>query len=160
MFFLREAFYVFIYSLMLVAGVVACVEVRSKNENRSVAVSHELRKMGAQVVDKLTPEVTHVIWKEGKPSTRDRAKKRGIPVISVLWVASCKQNKERVPECLFGVSDTSAKNTPVVVGKLKVNEDYADMTFVHVYLKSMPFGQPQLWLMVARIHIFVAPGYH
>ena len=102
---------------------VAYVEVRSKNENRSSAVRHELQQLGAQVVDKLGPEVTHVIWKEGKPSTRDRAKKRNIPVVNVLWVDSCKQNGELVSESLFPVVCSKENDsTPILLQKLKVQE--------------------------------------
>ena len=99
---------------------VAYVEVRSNHENRSNAVCHELRQLGAEVVDKLGPEVTHVIWKEGKPSTKERAKKRGIPVVSVLWLASCKQKREHVAEDIFQVVDTMETYTPVMLAKLKV----------------------------------------
>ena len=107
--------------LLCVVGVVAYVEVRSKNENRSSAVRHELLQLGAQVVNKLGPDVTHVIWKEGKPSTKDRAKKRGVHVVTVLWVASCKQNEEHVSEVLFPVLDNKEnEGTPIMVAKLKV----------------------------------------
>ena len=92
--------------------------MRSKSENRSNAVSHELRQLGATVVNKLGPEVTHVIWKEGRPSTRDRARKRGAHVVSVLWVASCKQNDSHVDEQLFHVSGQDV--TPPMVGRVKV----------------------------------------
>lgn len=30
--------------------------------------------------------VTHVIWKDGKKSTKDKALKRGLHLVSVLWV--------------------------------------------------------------------------
>ena len=51
---------------MISPGVVAYVEVRAKHENRSGAVAHALRKLGAIVESKFTNEVTHVIYKDGK----------------------------------------------------------------------------------------------
>ena len=104
----------------MLVDVVAYVEVRSKNENRSNAVSDQLRQMGAEVVDKLTPRVTHVIWKDGRPSTKDRAKKKGMHVVNVLWVASCKQHREQVPESLYIVPENENNNTPVLSAKSKV----------------------------------------
>ncbi len=66
--------------------VVAYVEVRTGADNRSKAIVSKLRQLGASVEGKLCDKVTHVIWKDGKKSTVDRARKRGIPVVTVLWV--------------------------------------------------------------------------
>ena len=68
------------------SDVVALVEVRTGAENRTKAIISKLKQLGASVVEKLNDSVTHVIWKDGKKSTVDRAKKRGIPVVTVLWV--------------------------------------------------------------------------
>ena len=68
------------------SDVVAFVEVRTGAENRSKAIISKLKQLGAVVVDKLSDEVTHVIWKDGKRNTLQRAKKRNIPVVTVLWV--------------------------------------------------------------------------
>ena len=62
------------------------MEVRTGTENRSKAVCRELINMGASVEPKFTNEVTHVIFKDGKKSTVDKAQKRGVFVVSVLWV--------------------------------------------------------------------------
>ena len=74
------------FSLLSIADVAAYVEVRTGAENRSKAIISKLRQLGATVVDKLSDEVTHVVWKGGKKSTVDRARKRNIPVVTVLWV--------------------------------------------------------------------------
>ena len=74
------------FILLSNADVVAYVEVRTGAENRSKAIISKLRQQGAIVVDKLSDEVTHVIWKDGKKGTVDRARKRNIPVVTVLWV--------------------------------------------------------------------------
>ncbi|PIK39929.1 putative microcephalin isoform X2 [Apostichopus japonicus] len=83
--------------------VVAYVEVRTKTENRSRGVQYQLEQLGANVVSKLSNNVTHLIWKDGKKPTLERARKRGIHVVSVLWVESCKQNQEHVAEKMFPV---------------------------------------------------------
>ncbi|XP_011669005.2 microcephalin [Strongylocentrotus purpuratus] len=98
--------------------VVAYVEVRTKTENRSKGVSKQLELLGAKVEKKFTNDVTHVVWKDGKKSTRDRAVKKGIRLVSVLWVDSCKQNQEHVAESLFPVSAPDDKDV-IQIGKLK-----------------------------------------
>jgi microcephalin len=62
------------------------VEVRTANDNRSAAVKLVLERMGAIVEDTFTSNVTHVVFKEGKKRTVDKAHKHGIPLVSVLWV--------------------------------------------------------------------------
>jgi len=66
--------------------VVAYVEARSGNDNRSGAISRELELLGATVEKKFTNDVTHVIFKAGSKMTQERARKRGIHLVSVLWV--------------------------------------------------------------------------
>ena len=72
--------------VIICAGVVAYVEARSGNDNRSSAISRELEVMGASVESKLTNDVTHVIFKAGRKVTQERAKKLGVHLVTVLWV--------------------------------------------------------------------------
>ncbi|XP_071965258.1 microcephalin-like [Antedon mediterranea] len=97
--------------------VLAYVEVRCGFENRSKAVSKQLELLGANISNRLTKEVTHVIWKDGKPSTYERAVKWGIHILSVLWVDSCRQNQQHVAESLFQVK-TGDDGSPII-GRLK-----------------------------------------
>ena len=69
-----------------IAGVVAFVEVRSSNDNRSAAIAHELSQLGAKVETTFSDEVTHVVYKEGLKRTWNRATKRGVPMVSVSWI--------------------------------------------------------------------------
>ena len=64
----------------------AYVEVRSKHENRSHAVERELLRLGASLESKLSKNVTHVVFKEGKQVTWKRAQSWGIHLVSVLWI--------------------------------------------------------------------------
>ncbi|XP_038047413.1 microcephalin-like isoform X3 [Patiria miniata] len=101
--------------------VVAYVEVRTKMENRSNSVCKQLERLGAVVVKKFTNDepVTHVVWKDGKKSTKDKAIKRGIHLVSVLWVDSCKQNQRRAEESLFPVTDCNEDTAIVIPRRMK-----------------------------------------
>ena len=68
------------------ADVVAYVEVRTTNDNRSAAVRRELQLLGATVVKKFTDDVTHVVFKEGSNRTKTKAQKKDVHFVSVLWV--------------------------------------------------------------------------
>ncbi len=74
--------------IVFAADITVYVEVRAENgmENRSKSIMGALVLMGATVVPKLNNDVTHVVWKNGKKSTVDRALKKGAKVVSVLWV--------------------------------------------------------------------------
>ncbi|KAL8590491.1 hypothetical protein ACOMHN_011704 [Nucella lapillus] len=95
----------------ILKGVVAYVEVRTASDNRSAAVKWVLERMGARVAEKFSDDVTHVIFKEGKKRTRDKAQKLGVHMVSVLWVDSCKEKQQRVPEREFS-ANTQRCGTP------------------------------------------------
>ena len=59
------------------------------------------------------------IFKDGKKTTRERALKKGIHVVSVLWVESCRQSGKCVLEDLFPVVVPEQAVTPLMVGRLK-----------------------------------------
>ncbi|KAL3867871.1 hypothetical protein ACJMK2_040717 [Sinanodonta woodiana] len=99
--------------------VVAYVEVRSTNDNRSQAICKELESLGARVSKKFTDDVTHVIYKEGGKRTRNKAQKRGVPLVSVLWIESCKHNQSHVSERLYPALLQENKGTPVLLTRLK-----------------------------------------
>ncbi|RUS75132.1 hypothetical protein EGW08_017116 [Elysia chlorotica] len=95
-------------------GVVAFVEVRSSNDNRSAAIAHELSQLGAKVEPTFSDEVTHVVYKEGLKRTWNRATKRGVPMVSVSWIDSCKQHMMRMPESSFPALLPEESNSPLV----------------------------------------------
>lgn len=66
--------------------VVAYVEVRSGNDNRSAAIAQELRHLGARVEPTFTDAVTHVVFKEGLRRTWIKALKRKVHLVSVSWI--------------------------------------------------------------------------
>ena len=76
-----------VYNLFLFhVDITAYVEVRSQFANDSRAVAQQLKKLGAIISPKFSHEVTHVVFKDGKKSTFDKAKKKGVHLVSVLWV--------------------------------------------------------------------------
>ncbi|XP_046389680.1 microcephalin [Ischnura elegans] len=85
----------------ILRGVTAYVEVWSGNENRCECVKTELISLGARVEEKFTPKVTHVLFNEGSLSTYKKAKKRNIPLVSVLWIEESKRLLSRACEESF-----------------------------------------------------------
>ncbi|XP_055956644.1 microcephalin [Patella vulgata] len=95
-------------------GVRAYVEVRTNNDNRSEAVCCMLRNLGAEIEKTFTSTVTHVIFKDGTKRTIDKAKKKGLHLVSVLWVDSCMRNKRHVTENMYpAVLPEKNKSTPI-----------------------------------------------
>jgi microcephalin len=64
---------------------VAFVDVRTESDNRSRAVEGVLRQLGATIASKLTREVTHCVFKDGKKQTLDLALKYGVFLVSSMW---------------------------------------------------------------------------
>ncbi|MCI4376758.1 hypothetical protein PGIGA_G00192160 [Pangasianodon gigas] len=83
--------------------VVAYVDVwsASKTENYSDPFIQQLRDMGAQVCKTFNKQVTHVVFKHGHQATWNKAKKMGVKLVSVHWVARCKENGEHADEDLY-----------------------------------------------------------
>ncbi|CAL8299828.1 unnamed protein product [Merluccius merluccius] len=88
---------------ILFPDVVAYVDVWSSNktENYSKPFIDQLREMGAEVSKTFTKHVTHVVFKDGHQATWNKAKKIGAKLVSVLWLARCKDEATFVDEELF-----------------------------------------------------------
>ncbi|XP_068748669.1 microcephalin-like [Montipora capricornis] len=125
----------------ILQGVVAYIEVRSNTENRFEGISKQVEMLGAMVTKKFTPEVTHVIFKDGKKATRDKALKRGIHLVSVLWVESCRQSGKLVSEDLFPVVETSEPGTPLMVGRLRRTKSMQPKAFEEDVQNSADRGE-------------------
>ncbi|XP_076830428.1 microcephalin [Brachyhypopomus gauderio] len=91
--------------------VVAYVDVwsASKTENYSDPFIHQLRDLGAQVPKTFNKQVTHVVFKNGHQSTWNKAKKLGVKIVSVHWVARCKENTEHADEDLYPAQNEESK---------------------------------------------------
>ncbi|XP_041744123.1 microcephalin isoform X2 [Coregonus clupeaformis] len=84
----------------ILKDVVAYVDVwsSSKTENYSKPFIQQLQDMGAEVSKTFNKQVTHVVFKNGHHATWNKAKKTGVRLVSVLWVARCKDDGEHVNE--------------------------------------------------------------
>nr|XP_055026443.1 microcephalin isoform X1 [Misgurnus anguillicaudatus] len=93
-------------------GVVAYVDVwsASRMEDYSHPFIQQLLDMGAKVSKTLNKQVTHVIFKHGRPSTWKKAQKMGARTVSVHWVASCKESGEHADEDLFPAQNEESKH--------------------------------------------------
>ncbi|XP_066878653.1 LOW QUALITY PROTEIN: microcephalin [Kogia breviceps] len=83
--------------------VVAYVEVWSASgtENYSKTFTKQLADMGAKVSKTFNKQVTHVVFKDGYQSTWTKAQKRGVKLVSVLWVEKCRTAGVHIEESLF-----------------------------------------------------------
>ncbi|XP_034255908.1 uncharacterized protein LOC117653955 isoform X2 [Thrips palmi] len=106
-------------STAVLNGVTAYVEVRSGHDNRSMGVRTQLRNLGARVLDKLSTEVTHVVFNEGAPSTLRKAQKQGCHLVSVLWIDECKKHGRIAPEADHPPLDLHLYDEPGAYRKMK-----------------------------------------
>uniref|UniRef100_W5K8I4 BRCT domain-containing protein n=1 Tax=Astyanax mexicanus TaxID=7994 RepID=W5K8I4_ASTMX len=91
--------------------VVAYVDVwsASKTENYSDPFIQQLQELGAKVSKTFNKQVTHVVFKHGHQSTWNKAKKMGVKIVSVHWVARCKETVEHAEEALYPAHHEESK---------------------------------------------------
>ncbi|VDN16362.1 unnamed protein product [Dibothriocephalus latus] len=87
------------------AGVVAYVDVRSPIGNPGLVMTERLRLHGAQVESTRSAAVTHVIFRNGDPSTRAWAEKRGLMLVTPAWLKACIDRGVRVPETCYYIRE-------------------------------------------------------
>jgi hypothetical protein len=94
-------------------GVVAVVDVRAGGGlgDASETVAEQLRGMGAKVMKKMGPKVTHVVWHAGCAKLLRAAERKAASVKTVnpLWVQGCANAGSRLTEDVFTVSAESAQ---------------------------------------------------
>ena len=88
-------------------------------QNHSEATAHQLETLGATVCPRFTKDVTHVVFKDGRPTTREKAEKKGLYLVSPLWVEACRRANDRVSEPKYPVLCREGSGTPIVLGKIK-----------------------------------------
>ncbi|XP_068247059.1 microcephalin [Palaemon carinicauda] len=106
-------------STLILEGVVAYVEVRIHRANHSDVIRDQLIALGAAVREKLTSDVTHVVFKDGSKGTFNRAKKRGLHLVSSLWVDACKETFQRAPEALYPSTSLESYSNPLFLSRLR-----------------------------------------
>uniref|UniRef100_A0A8C3X0W7 Microcephalin n=1 Tax=Catagonus wagneri TaxID=51154 RepID=A0A8C3X0W7_9CETA len=102
----------------ILKDVVAYVEVWSANgtENYSKTFADQLVDMGAKVSKTFNKQVTHVVFKDGYQSTWNKAQKRGVKLVSVLWVEKCRTAGAHMDESLFPAANSN-QHLPSVIQK-------------------------------------------
>ncbi|XP_066917904.1 microcephalin-like isoform X2 [Clytia hemisphaerica] len=112
------------------AGVTVFVDVRAENENRSKAISRELERLGATVSEKISSNITHVVFKDGRKGTLSQLKKfPHIHTVSVLWVDACKTIGCKVNEALYPARHPDVENDGVLPAKVKRVKSLQPKTF-------------------------------
>uniref|UniRef100_A0A0X3NRH7 BRCT domain-containing protein n=1 Tax=Schistocephalus solidus TaxID=70667 RepID=A0A0X3NRH7_SCHSO len=86
-------------------GVVAYVDVRSPIGNPGLTMTERLQLHGAQVESTRSAAVTHVIFRNGDPSTRAWAEKRGLMLVTPAWLKACIDLGARVPETCYYIRE-------------------------------------------------------
>lgn len=73
-----------------------------------------------QIITRLTPSITHVIFKSGSPTTLSKHKLYNDPkpfMVGISWVVECVEKRQKVDETRFIVDEL----VPVVTGGGKVS---------------------------------------
>ena len=104
---------------VVLEGVVAYVEVRTANENRSACVISRLESIGAKVSEFLNTTCTHLVFKDGSLSTYNKAKKLGLYIVSVTWIEACRNDCTRLPEANYPCSNRERYEAPGLFPKLR-----------------------------------------
>ncbi|XP_016985850.1 uncharacterized protein LOC108049237 [Drosophila rhopaloa] len=102
----------------MLKDIVVYVEVRTGNDNRSEGVKTIIAKMGAQVKDRLSRSITHVVFKDGQLSTYKKAAEWKIPVVSILWIEACKVQRKICDPSKFPISNIRMYEYPELFGKM------------------------------------------
>ncbi|XP_042235495.1 microcephalin-like isoform X2 [Homarus americanus] len=101
----------------ILQGLVVYVEVRMGSDNRSSVIKDQLRSLGADVRERLTVDVSHVVFRDGSKYVFDQAMKRGLHVVSSLWVEACREKLQRAPEALFPSCSMESYTKPLLTAK-------------------------------------------
>jgi hypothetical protein len=62
---------------------------------------NKVLEFGGRLVEKLSKNVTHVVWGDGKPKTLIKAQDMGIKIITPLWLEHCISELELTDEAKF-----------------------------------------------------------
>ncbi|EEB95928.1 hypothetical protein MPER_05027, partial [Moniliophthora perniciosa FA553] len=80
------------------------VDYRSDDPLATETWTQMLKDLGARIMTRLGPTCTHILWKNGLPSTINRYRTLNDPkphVIGNSWVVTCAQESRRVDEAEY-----------------------------------------------------------
>ncbi|KAF8342841.1 uncharacterized protein EI90DRAFT_2902879 [Cantharellus anzutake] len=78
-----------------------------------------LKGLGARILTRLTPSITHVVFKSGSPTTLGKHKLYDEPkpfLVGIGWVVECVERRERADESRFLVDEPG----PVVMERVRL----------------------------------------
>ncbi|CAG9840235.1 unnamed protein product [Diabrotica balteata] len=122
-------------------GVIAFVEVKTGTKDRSDAVKAHLQSMGAVIREKITKDVTHVIFKDGSFTTYQKANLLKVHLVSVLWLEACKSSCMKVSEKNYPAIGTEAYDHNVSALCSQMQKDYEDIIHEE-FQRSIHAGTP------------------
>jgi len=103
----------------ILEGVVIFVDFRMENENRGNVIKAKAKELGATVADKLTADVTHVIFKDGSRFNYQKSKKLGLHILSAGWLEESKKEGRKMPESQFPSVSIERYDSPGLFPKMK-----------------------------------------
>ncbi|XP_037814580.1 microcephalin isoform X2 [Lucilia sericata] len=103
----------------IMRNIVVYVEVRSGEDNRSAGVRKVIEALGARVNLSLNRDTTHVIFKDGLMSTFKKAKQMNIPIVSILWIEACKNQRRICDPKDYPISNLDRYENPELYTKMK-----------------------------------------
>ncbi|KAF7726418.1 hypothetical protein EC973_008752 [Apophysomyces ossiformis] len=88
----------------ILRGVVACLDIRTEDgDDVSQNFERALQSMGAKTRKTFSDSITHLIFKNGSPTTLRKARSKNINVVNLLWISRCKREGMRLEEKDFGI---------------------------------------------------------
>ncbi|XP_046809821.1 microcephalin isoform X2 [Lucilia cuprina] len=103
----------------IMRNIVVYVEVRSGEDNRSAGVRKVIEALGARVNLSLNRDTTHVIFKDGLMSTFKKAKQMNVPIVSILWIEACKNQRRICDPKDYPISNLDRYENPELYTKMK-----------------------------------------
>ncbi|XP_074035088.1 microcephalin [Leptinotarsa decemlineata] len=125
----------------ILTGVVAFIDIKSKEGDRSSGVKAILRSMGATIAEHFNREVTHVIFKDGSFSTYQKANLLNIHLVSVLWIEACRNSRMKVAEKKFPALGTDVYDHNISAVCSQIQKDYEEIVREE-YCRSLSTGTP------------------
>lgn len=109
----------------VLTGVIAYVEVRSDLGDLSKLFAKHLHSLGAEISATLCKKTTHIVFKNGKPSTYKKGIEMKIPIVSVLWIDMCKKTLTKVQEDLFPATAPTVKEEDFMHWLVRMNKPWS-----------------------------------
>ncbi|KAM7342186.1 microcephalin isoform 2-T2 [Cochliomyia hominivorax] len=103
----------------IMRNIVVYVEVRSGEDNRSAGVRKVIEALGARVNLGLNRDTTHVVFKDGLLSTFKKATQMNIPIVSILWIEACKNQRRICDPKDYPISNLDRYENPELYAKMK-----------------------------------------